>query len=108
MPTLVSPDQMQVQQGDGWTLTTLAGADQANMVARRWLIAPNARTPEAVHGDCDQLLYVIRGSGTAVANGEDLPLDHESVLWLETSDRYYFAAGPEGMEILQGYTPDRP
>jgi quercetin dioxygenase-like cupin family protein len=51
------------------------------------------------------LLYVIRGSGTAVVNGEDMPLNDESVLWLEPGEQYQFIAGADGLEILQGYAP---
>ena len=75
------------------------------MVARRWLFEAGATGPELEHNDSDQLLYVIQGSGQAVVNGETLPLETESVLWLEPGERYHFVAGEAGLEILQGYAP---
>lgn len=107
MPILIQPQDMPVaQQGEGWRIITLADATVAGMVAHRWLLDPGARTPESAHGDADQLLYVIRGSGHAVVNGESLPLERESMLWLEPGDRYAFLAGEEGLEILQGHSPE--
>ena len=109
MPTVIQPEDTHLSsRGEGWQAITLADAQSIGapaMVARRWLFDPGARGPELTHGEVDQLLYVIRGSGTATVNGEDMPLTHESVLWLEPGDRYQFIAGPDGLEILQGYAP---
>lgn len=107
MPTIIQPDDMQVsEQGPGWRVVTLAATDVAGMEARRWLLDSGAHTPEMTHGDVDQLLYVIRGSGQAIANGEVMLLDPEAMLWLEPGDRYAFVAGHNGLEILQGHSPD--
>jgi mannose-6-phosphate isomerase-like protein (cupin superfamily) len=56
-------------------------------------------------GDKDQLLYVIRGNGTAEVDERTFPLEEESVLWLESGEQYCFIAGENGLEILQGYAP---
>ncbi len=58
-----------------------------------------------IQGEAEQLLYVIRGSGVALVNSEQLPLEPESVLWLEPGDRYRIEAGEHGLEILQSYAP---
>lgn len=109
MPILIRPEEMRIHaEGEGWRVVTLADAATIGapaMVARRWLLEPGAQTPEQVHGDVDQLLYVLRGRGRAVVNGEVLPLEPESMLWLDPGDRYRFEAGEEGLEILQGYAP---
>jgi quercetin dioxygenase-like cupin family protein len=109
MPIILNPEQMEVTHtDDGWTETTLADARStgtAAMVARRWVLQPGIEGPERVHGDVDQLLYVMRGSGTVIVNGAEFPLGHESILWLEPGERYRFVAGPGGLEILQGYAP---
>ncbi len=108
MPTLIQPEDMKIaQQGEGWRAVALAETSVAGMVARRWLLDPEVRTPEITHGDVDQLLYVIRGSGQAVVGATSLPLDRESMLWLEPGDCCYFVAGDAGLEILQGHSPDR-
>jgi quercetin dioxygenase-like cupin family protein len=109
MPIIVRPNEMKVYlQGEGWSAITLADSHIIGapaMVARRWTLKAGARGPEQIHGEVEQLLYVIRGSGTAVVGTEYLPLEPETMLWLEPGDRYHFEAGDEGLEILQGYAP---
>ena len=75
------------------------------MVARRWILEPRAKGPELVQGNTDQLLYVIKGSGSAIVNGKEMSLTDESVLWLEPGEQYQFIAGENKLEILQGYAP---
>jgi len=111
MPIIVNPEDMEVAaQGKGWTEITNAD-DQTfgapAMIARRWLFEPDAVGPELVQGEVDQLLYVIRGSGTAIVDGVDMQLTAEGMLWLEPGERYQFVAGADGMEILQGYAPGK-
>lgn len=109
MPTFIKSDQMPVaEQGDGWRLVRLAGAVEMGapaMDAHRWSIAPGAGTPVRVHGDKEQMLYVIAGAGIVHVNGDELPLERETMLWLEPGDAYSFEAGPAGLEILQGAAP---
>lgn len=109
MPILVNPEDVKVTgRGDGWTEMTIADSQTFGapaMIARRWLFEPGAKGPEKVQEDVDQLLYVIRGSGSAVVDGVTMPLNDESMLWLEPGERYQFVAGADGLEILQGYAP---
>lgn len=109
MPTIINPDQMkQYEQGEGWRIVTLADAKDIGapaMVARHWYLDPNAEGPTNTHGDTEQLLYVIKGSGMALVGEEQLPLEPETMLWLEPGDQYQFKAGLDGLELLQGYTP---
>jgi quercetin dioxygenase-like cupin family protein len=109
MPTLINPDQMQTtRSGEGWFEVTLADSrltGTSAMVARRWILQPGAAGPELVQGDVDQLLYVSRGGGTAVVDGQELALGYESILWVEAGESYHFVAGPDGLELLQGYAP---
>lgn len=110
MPNLVSSEDMVVtNRGEGRRELTLADAQTfgaAAMIARRWIFEPGARGPQWQHGDADQLLFVIRGSGQAIVNGEALDLPEESMLWLEPGESYQFVAGADGLEILQGHAPD--
>jgi quercetin dioxygenase-like cupin family protein len=109
MPIILNPEQTNVtRRGDGWQEITLADAQTIGapaMVARRWKLDPGARGPELIQGQTDQLLYVIRGSGQAIVDGQTFLLNDESVLWLEPDEPYRFIAGPDGLEILQGYAP---
>ena len=107
MPVILKPEGMEIQTtGDGWTKTILADhktIGTSALTAKRWSFEPLASGPEQVHSDTDQLLYVISGSGTVRANNETLPLEKETVLWLEQGDVYQFFAGEDGLEVLQGY-----
>ena len=108
MPVIVNSEEMVIRLGEGWAETILADIQTigaAAMVARRWIFEPGAWGPKLVHGEVDQLLYVIRGSGKAIVNGEEFLLADESVLWLEPGERYQFVGGENGLEILQGYAP---
>ena len=109
MPIIVKAEDVKVtRQEAGWTEITLVDAEIMGapaMIARRWIFDAGARGPEMVQRDVDQLLYVIRGSGSAIVDDQELLLNDESVLWLEPGERYRFVAGENGLEILQGYAP---
>jgi quercetin dioxygenase-like cupin family protein len=93
---------------DGWKKTTLADRQTIGtsaIVAQRWSFEPLAGGPEQIHGDTDQLLYVISGSGRIRVNNDPLPLEVETVVWLESGDKYHFTAAENGLEVLQGYAP---
>ena len=110
MPIILqSEDTPVLNQGQGWQEIELAtnatfGEGIKAMVVKRWLFEPHAQGPYRTHGDSEQLLYVICGSGQAVVNGQTFELDDEAVLWLEPGEQYQFIAGSNGLEILQGYT----
>jgi quercetin dioxygenase-like cupin family protein len=108
MPVIINAQDMVTRRGEGWTEITLADTQTIGapaMVARRWVLEPGGRGPEWVQGEVDQLLYVIRGSGLAVVNGQEFKLSEESLLWVEPGERYCFIGGEGGLEILQGYAP---
>ena len=95
-------------KGEGWTATTLADKTSIGtsaIAAYRWSFDANAHGPELVHGEYEQLLFVISGGGVALVNGESLTLDTETVLWLNPNDVYQFITGEHGLEILQGFAP---
>ena len=108
MPIIINAADVKVTRGQGWTRLTVADAEVIGapaMVTRRWIFEAGAEGPTLEQGDTDQLLYVIRGSGKAMVNGQEMPLTVESVLWVEPGEQYQFVAGPDGLEILQGYAP---
>jgi quercetin dioxygenase-like cupin family protein len=96
--------------GAGWIETILADPDSIGaraMAARRLQLDPGASTPQGEHRDGERFLYVIGGTGTAIVGDERLPLAPESVLWLESGDRYRVEAGPDGIELLLAEAPGR-
>ena len=74
------------------------------MEVKRLILDPNIISPEFTHNDNDQLLYVIKGDGIAKVNSKEFPLDKESILWLESGEKYHFISGGLGLEILQANT----
>ena len=109
MPIILKPEIMETETTtEGWTKTTLADhktIGTSAIAARRWSFKPLAVGPEQKHDDTDQLLYVISGDGTVLVNGDSLPLEKETLLWLEQDDVYQLFAGENGLEVLQGYAP---
>ncbi len=109
MPIIIPPKDMKIEDhGGGWITTTLADEQAIGasaIVARRWSFTPGGKTGVQVHGKAEQLLYVISGGGVASVNSEALPLEPESMLWLEPGDEYHLEAGPDGLEMLQGFAP---
>ncbi len=106
MTIIVDSSNAKVVQGETWTQTILADQEiigQPALAVSLWLFEAGGEGPEQIHNGEDQLLYVIRGSGTAIVNGETFSLNEESVLWLELGEQYQFKAGEAGLEILQGY-----
>ena len=110
MPIIIDNQEIKViKKGSGWKIHNLADAKNFGspvMVVHRWVLEPKISGPVLTHSNVDQLLYVIRGSGTAKVNSIDMVLDEESVLWLENGDEYQFVSGESGLEILQGYSPE--
>jgi quercetin dioxygenase-like cupin family protein len=109
MPSIIKPDDMNETQSEtGWFVRTVADTQHLGapaMVARWWTFKPGTEGPRQRRGKADEILYVVRGSGTAVVDGQMFDLDDESVLWLEEDESYYFIAGENGLEILQGSAP---
>ena len=110
MPTIIHPEQMpQEHAPEGWSARTVADGHHIGtpaMVARWWTFQPGATGPKRTRGAADELLYVVRGSGQAIVDGQTFELTDESVLWVEEGETYQFIAGNDGLEILQGYAPE--
>ena len=84
MPIIVNAEDVKITEGDGWVQLTVADAEMMGasaMTARRWVLEAGVQGPELVQGETEQLLYIIRGSGMAIVNGEEMPVSDESVLW---------------------------
>lgn len=109
MPTIQKPEEMNyADQGEGWKVRRIAGGELFGgpaMAAFHWTLEPHTMGPEIIHGNYDEMLYVIAGSGAAVVQGTRLPLEPESLLWLEPGDRCQLESGAQGLEVLQGYAP---
>jgi quercetin dioxygenase-like cupin family protein len=109
MPLIIDPKKVYApRKGDGWSVLTLADGNTIGapaMAALRWSLEPHARSPEVRHGENEEMLYVIAGSGQAQVGPTSFELEPESLLWLEPGDRYILEAGAEGLEVLQSYAP---
>lgn len=109
MPIIINPQDMsETRSEEGWSIRTVADSAHIGapaMTARWWTFQPGTAGPKQMRGKADNMLYVIRGTGQAVVDGQIFELDDESVLWVEEGETYHFVAGHDGLEILQGYAP---
>lgn len=109
MALILEPENIELyKKGEGWKVTTLADGSvigSSAMVARRWSIDSHARTSQIQHGDYEEILFVISGSGEAIVGDLIFSLEPESLLWLEAGDKYQLVANETGLEVLQGYAP---
>jgi quercetin dioxygenase-like cupin family protein len=109
MPSIIYLEDMNIINSDaGWSMRTVAEASHIGfpaMVARWWTFQPGVQGPSQTRSTAEEMLYVIQGSGRAIVDGQTFELDEESVLWVEEGETYYFIAGKNGLEVLQGYAP---
>ena len=111
MPRIIKKEDIQCHpQIPGFQIKSVTEAlnqDSQVMEVKRLILDPNIISPEFTHNDIDQLLYVIKGDGIAKVNSTEFPLDKESILWLESGEKYHFISGSLGLEILQTTAPYR-
>ena len=109
MPRIITEKNIQSQSHfPGFQINSVTEAlnqDSQVMEVKRLILDPNIISPEFTHNDIDQLLYVIKGNGIAKVNSKEFPLDKESILWLESGEKYHFISGGLGLEILQATAP---
>ena len=109
MPRIIKKEDIQCHpQIRGFqikSVTETLNQDSKVMEVKRLILDPNIISPEFTHNDIDQLLYVIKGDGIAKVNSKEFPLDKESILWLESGEKYHFISGGLGLEILQAAAP---
>ena len=105
MPRIIKKEEIQGHpQIPGFqikSVTETLNQDSQVMEVKRLILDPNIISPEFTHIDIDQLLYVIKGDGIGKVNSTEFPLDKESILWLESGEKYHFISGNLGLEILQ-------
>jgi quercetin dioxygenase-like cupin family protein len=74
--------------------------ERAPLALERLELAAGERCGWREHEDGESFLYVADGDGLLELSGEEHALAPESVVWLETGDRYRLAAGEGGMAVL--------
>lgn len=79
--------------------------DRVRLSARVLTLAPGVRAPGLTAEAGETMAYVVRGSGSAYVDGAELPLVHESMLWLTPGETCELAAGAEGLELLVAHAP---
>lgn len=109
MPIILKPETMETETtGEGWTKITLAdrySLGTSAIAAHRWVFEPFTIGPEQKHSGADELIYVISGSGTMRVNDDRLPLEWETVVWVEQGDIFQFLTTENALEVLQGFAP---
>jgi len=83
-----------------------SGAEFRTMAVVR--LGDGASTVTLTHPD-EAVWYVVRGAGVArPEDGEELELDEGSMVHVEPGAAYALAAGPEGLEVIGGPSPQDP
>lgn len=104
MPTIVPRDGVRDGGGGpGWVRSILVAPDLGGvsaMALERLVVDAGAHGPALEGRGRERFLYVVRGSGTAMGAGEGIPLEHETIVWIEAGDRLRLVAGTEGLEVL--------
>ena len=103
MPTIFEPNDLPIRNQDGVTYTTLANAAMLGADAlqvERVILESGKKTEFAKAVEAEQFLYVILGTGQANVGDEMFPLVPESMLWIESGEKYTLQAGTEQLEIL--------
>ncbi len=103
MPTIFEPKDLPIDEKTGIRIATLA--DQAMLgtsalQVKRITLDANSISESFGAENAERFVYVVRGKGLADVADETFPLNAESVLWLETSDAFYFEANEDGLEVL--------
>lgn len=108
VPVIRRSGQLPLRRGEGWSWQDWAGpaafGEPVPMEASRHQLGPGAASPVFPLAGTEALAYVISGSGTATAGGEDFPLAPESVLWLAGCDGIRLQAGPGRLHVLVAET----
>jgi redox-sensitive bicupin YhaK (pirin superfamily) len=110
MPTVFESDHLPVTQDNHVKSVTLAnramlGTDALQV--ERIELDQGTRSSLFPSADVERFIYVIRGNGQAYVGEQLLPLDAESVLWLEQEDAFYLESGASGIEVLLCHAPAR-
>jgi quercetin dioxygenase-like cupin family protein len=109
MALIVQSDEMPLRSGPGWTEAAVADEHLSGvpvLTASRLIVDREQRTPEFAHEVGEQMVYVVSGSGKAFVNGGvGIPLERETMLWLEIGDRCIFEAGLGELVLLRASAP---
>jgi mannose-6-phosphate isomerase-like protein (cupin superfamily) len=69
------------------------------------LIPPGSQTDYHVH-DRGELIYIVRGRGTAVCEGEEMPIQEDMVFWVEAGEHHQMKnTGTEELKLATVFVP---
>jgi quercetin dioxygenase-like cupin family protein len=100
---IFSPAELTTTRQAGVAETTLAdrallGSDALHV--EQITLDPGVRTQPARVSDGEYFVYVVSGAGQAHVGTELLPLEPETILWLEPGDTYTLEAGAHALVVL--------
>ena len=109
MPTIFEPKDLPVIEKNGVNIATLANRTMLGTNAlqvERIMLEASAKSSTFEAVDAERFMYVVRGKGQAFVGEQPLPLDAESMLWLEKDEPFYLEAGADGgLEVLLCHAP---
>jgi quercetin dioxygenase-like cupin family protein len=97
------------ERAEGWgtqTLTDLSwlidaelGDSEHGAVARMTIEAGGAQEPHR-HPGSEEITLVLEGEGTALVDGERLPIEAGNLLYAPAGSTHALAAGPDGLDLI--------
>ncbi len=85
--------------------TLLAPHEEGAGTFYRVRIAPGARTTVSYHRIAEEFYYVLAGGGIAFLDGREYPLRAGDFLRLPPGTTHGFAAGAQGLDLLDVHVP---
>lgn len=101
-----SPSTSTKQQLGPYQIESLIPPEQeANVTAYRVRIEPHQTSAESYHKIAEECYYVIEGSGTAILDGNEYPLEPGDFLRLPPGTRHKFITTQEPLVMLDLHSP---
>jgi quercetin dioxygenase-like cupin family protein len=80
-------------------------AEEGTGTVYRVRIAAGQKTAISYHRVAEEYYFVLAGAGAAILDGREYPLQTGDFLRLPAGTTHGFAAGPEGLDMLDIHTP---
>jgi mannose-6-phosphate isomerase-like protein (cupin superfamily) len=108
MPIIFDPKDFPVLEKNGINMVTLANRAMLGTDAfqvERITLKAGEKSPTFEPSEKERFVYVIRGNGQAHVEDQSLPLESESVVWLEKGDAFSLEAGSGSLEVILCQAP---
>ncbi|MBK1876795.1 cupin domain-containing protein [Pelagicoccus mobilis] len=100
-----TPSTAKQQLGPYQIESLIPEEQEASLTAYRVRIEANQVTAESYHKIAEECYYVLEGSGIAILDGKEHPLETGDFLRLPPGTRHKFTTGKQALVMLDLHTP---